>query len=144
MTDNDPQFVTEEFASFVKANGIKHIKSAPYHPSTNGAIERLVQTFKKAMKASEHDGRTHSQRLASFLLSYRTTPHTTTKEMLSELFLKRKLRTRLDLLKPDVNKSVSVEQANRRTIMTVEVVNILLDKMSRHIISGQGHIGWQV
>ena len=58
---NGPQFVAEEFASFAKANGIKHIKSAPYHPSTNGAVERLVQTFKKAMKASEHDGKTHSQ-----------------------------------------------------------------------------------
>ena len=31
-----------------------------------------------------------------------------------ELFLKRKLRTRLDLLKPDVNKSVSAEQAKQK------------------------------
>ena len=114
VSDNGPQFVAEEFASFAKANGIKHIKSAPYHPSTNGAVERLVQTFKKAMKASEHDGKTHSQRLASFLLSYRTTPHSTTNETPSELFLKRKLRTRLDLLKPDVHKAVSVEQAKQK------------------------------
>ena len=70
VTDNGPQFVSEEFAMFTKVNGVKHIKSAPYHPSTNGAVERLVQTFKKAIKASEHDGRTHSQQLASFLLSY--------------------------------------------------------------------------
>ena len=63
------------------------------------------------MKVSAHDGRTHFQRLASFLLSYRTTLHSTTNEMPSELFLKRKLRTRL---KPDVNKSVSVEQAMQK------------------------------
>jgi len=36
-----------------------HIKSAPYHPATNGSAERLVQTFKKAMRAGEHDGHTH-------------------------------------------------------------------------------------
>ena len=114
VTDNGPQFVSEEFAMFTKVNGVKHIKSAPYHPSTNGAVERLVQTFKKAMKASEHDGRTHAQRLASFLLSYRSTPHTTTHETPSELFLKRKLRTRFDLLKPDVSKSVNVEQAKQK------------------------------
>ena len=59
--DNGLQFVSGEFATFAKLNGMKHIKSAPYHPSINGAIERLVQTFKKAMKAIEHDGRTHSQ-----------------------------------------------------------------------------------
>ena len=28
VSNNGPQFVTEEFASFAKANGIKHIKSA--------------------------------------------------------------------------------------------------------------------
>ena len=52
---------------FTKINGVKYIKSVPYHLSTNGVVERLVQTFKKAMKASEHDGRTHSQQLSSFL-----------------------------------------------------------------------------
>ena len=41
VTDNRPQFVSEEFATFAKLNGIKYIKSAPYHPSTNGAVERL-------------------------------------------------------------------------------------------------------
>ena len=61
VTDSGLQFVSEEFATFAKLNGIKHIKSAPYHPSTNGALERLVQAFKKAMKASDHDGQTHSQ-----------------------------------------------------------------------------------
>ena len=64
-----PRFVSEEFAKFIKLNGIKHVKCAPYHPSTNGATETLVQTFKKTMKASEHNGRTHALRLASFLLT---------------------------------------------------------------------------
>ena len=39
----------------MKANGIKHIRSAPYHPSTNGLAERFVQTFKKAMKTNAQD-----------------------------------------------------------------------------------------
>ena len=91
VSDNGPQFVSEEFATFTKENSVKHIKSAPYHPSTNGAVERLVQTFKKSMKASQYVGRSHSQRLASFLLTYRSTPHSTTHETPSDLFLKRKL-----------------------------------------------------
>ena len=115
VTDNSPQFVSEEFGAFTKMNGIKHIKNAPYNPSTNGAVERLVQTFKKAMKAGVHDGRTHSQRLASFLLSYQSTPHTTTHGTPGELFLKRKLRTRFDLIKPDVTKSVCAEQAKQKS-----------------------------
>ena len=47
VTDNGPYFVSEEFGVFTKMNGIKHIKSAPYHPSTNGVVGRLVQTLKR-------------------------------------------------------------------------------------------------
>ena len=35
VSDNGPQFVSEEFQAFIKSNGIRHITSAPYHPATN-------------------------------------------------------------------------------------------------------------
>ena len=60
VSDNGPQFTSEEFTSFMKRNGIKHIRSAPYHPSTNGTAERFVQTFKKAMKASRKSSLTQT------------------------------------------------------------------------------------
>eukprot|EP00731_Ephydatia_muelleri_P017950 Em0010g1048a len=50
VSDNGPQFISREFAEFMAKNGIKHIRSAPYHPATNGQVERFVQTFKRAMK----------------------------------------------------------------------------------------------
>ena len=53
VTDNGPQFVSEEFAAVMKQNGIKHIRCAPYHPSSNGAVERFVQTLKRVLKAGE-------------------------------------------------------------------------------------------
>ena len=51
VSDNGPQFVSEEFKIFLKSNGVKRIHCSPYHPSSNGAIECFVQTFKKAMLA---------------------------------------------------------------------------------------------
>ena len=48
VSDNGPQFTSDEFKWFCKSNAIRHITSAPYHPSTNGAIERAVQTMKKS------------------------------------------------------------------------------------------------
>ena len=50
VSDNGSSFVSSEFKSFLQKNGIKHITSAPYHPSTNGLVERAVQTFKQGMK----------------------------------------------------------------------------------------------
>ena len=57
-------------------NGIADVKTAPYHPSSNGQVERYVQTFKRALKkAFEEDGDTKIN-IDRLLFSYRTTPHT--------------------------------------------------------------------
>ena len=113
VSDNGPQFTSAEFAAFMKANGIKHIKCAPYHPSSNGFAERFVQTFKKAISARDGTLPRH-QKLSSFLLTYRTTTHSTTGVSPSKLFLNRELRTRLDLLFPDVKGRVEEAQEKQR------------------------------
>ena len=75
VTDNGPQFVADEFNNFTKCNGIKHIRSAPYHPASNGLAERFIKSMKESLKASVNDGRSLVRRLSSFLLGYRTTEH---------------------------------------------------------------------
>ena len=66
VSNNRPQFRSDEFALFLKMNGVKHIRSASYHPSTNGIAERFVQTFKKAMKVGVSDSRPLVDRLSSY------------------------------------------------------------------------------
>ena len=42
------QFTAQTFSDFCKAKGIKHMFTSPYHPSSNGAVERSVQVVKQA------------------------------------------------------------------------------------------------
>ena len=95
-------------------NGVKHIRCAPYHPSSNGAVERFMRTFKEAMKAGVRDGLSTNHRLQNFLLTYRTTPHATTKSAPCTLFFGRSIRTRLDLLRPDLKQNIDQKQAEQK------------------------------
>ena len=52
--------------------------------------------------------------LTRFLFHYRTTPHATTSQSPAELMLGRQLRTRLDLLKPDIGKRVRAHQEQQK------------------------------
>ena len=114
VSDNGPQFVSAEFERFMKENGVKHLRSAPYHPSTNGLAERFVQSLKQAMKVGERRGVPSQQCLAEFLLTYRVTPHATTNESPSKLLMGRDLRTRLDLLHPDCGSTVLDHQTQQK------------------------------
>ena len=93
ISDNGPQFTSNEFDEFMKENGIKHLLTSPYHPKSNGEAERAVQTFKNSLKAREGENEDLQTKLSRFLLYYRKTPTTSTGLAPSELFMKRRLRT---------------------------------------------------
>ena len=108
VTDNGTSFTSLEFQTFIVRNGIQHYRSAPYHPASNGLAERAVQTLKRGLQAVQ--GGDLNTRLSRFLLQYRVTPHSVTGIAPSELLMKRRLRTHLDLLKPDVSQKVTTKQ----------------------------------
>ncbi|XP_075741088.1 uncharacterized protein LOC142788732 [Rhipicephalus microplus] len=109
VSDNGPQFTSEEFKQFVREMGCRHVQTAPYNPSTNGLAERFVQTLKNALKKDDVH-QPMKVKLNKFLLAYRNTPHATTHEAPANLLLGRRLRTRLDVLKPAVGERVAYNQ----------------------------------
>ncbi len=46
LSDNGSSYVAGELAGWMDENGMQHIRGAPYHPQTQGKIERWHQTLK--------------------------------------------------------------------------------------------------
>ncbi|XP_062404761.1 uncharacterized protein K02A2.6-like [Sardina pilchardus] len=106
VSDNAAYFTSSEFKGFLSSNGVRHITSAPYKPSTNGLVERAVQTVKRALKKSMESGGSLKTRISRFLAAYRSTPHATTGRSPAEMLFGRPVRTRWDLLRPDTQTKV--------------------------------------
>ncbi|XP_011684290.1 PREDICTED: uncharacterized protein K02A2.6-like [Wasmannia auropunctata] len=98
VTDNGPQFVSQEFKNFCAANGIEHITSAPYHPQSNGKAEKFVDLLKTGLAKA---GGNAEEKLREFLLTYRfTSSYNLGNKSPSELMNGRIMKTRIDLMKP--------------------------------------------
>jgi RNA-directed DNA polymerase len=46
LTDNGPGFLSRALEEFLKVRTMKHIVASPYHPQTNGKLERYHRTAK--------------------------------------------------------------------------------------------------
>ena len=109
VSDNGSVFTNVEFQDFCSKNGIKHVKSAPYHPASNGLAERAVQTFKEAMKRAD-PRESLSTRVSRFLFKYRMTPHSTTGISPAELLLERRPRSHFDFMLPNLASKIRSKQ----------------------------------
>jgi transposase InsO family protein len=46
ISDNGPQFISKDFKEYVRICGMKHIRTSPYYPQSNGKLERYHKTIK--------------------------------------------------------------------------------------------------
>lgn len=46
LSDNGPSYISGELAEYLEGQGMTHTRGAPYHPQTQGKIERWHQTLK--------------------------------------------------------------------------------------------------
>ena len=46
LSDNGPSYIAAELADYIEARAMSHVRGAPFHPQTQGKIERWHQTLK--------------------------------------------------------------------------------------------------
>ena len=87
VSDNGPQFSSQEFSDFASNYQFAHVTSSPHYPASNGQAERAVKTAKQLLKNADDPF------LA--LLSYRATPLPWCGKSPAELLMGRKLRSNI-------------------------------------------------
>lgn len=132
VSDNGRQFTSDEFQQFLKANNIRHTLSPPYHPSTNGEAERFVRTFKTNMKRKRAMNISWNHKICDFLLSYRTTPHSTTNRTPAEMMSGRNLRTKLSAVHPSISDRIQKQSSSEKPTRQIEIGEPVLARDYRH------------
>ncbi len=54
LSDNGPCYVSRELADYLNTHQLAHTRGAPYHPMTQGKIERYHRSMKNVVKLEKH------------------------------------------------------------------------------------------
>jgi transposase InsO family protein len=54
LSDNGPCYLSRDLRSYLDEHDIRHIRSAPYHPQTQGKIERYHRTLKNVINLDNY------------------------------------------------------------------------------------------
>ena len=103
VSDNGPQFTSQEFEECMRVNGIRHIK-------INGEAERFVQTFKRSLQAGRKENGTVPQKLAIISINSQCNHWGYPSGTLPQ----KKDSDTIDLLKPSVEDYVHEQQMKQK------------------------------
>ena len=132
VTDNATTFMSQEFQDWCKQRGIVHLTGAPYHPATNGAAERLIQSFKQALRKSSLPPK---EALQEFLMQYRRIPFASGLSP-SELLNGRRIRTKIDTLVPSIPHLLQGRQSKQASKHSNTEDSEVVSKVEHHYSLG--------
>ena len=70
LSDNGPCYISGELADYLEENGMSHTRGRPYHPQTQGKIERWHRTMKNVVKLQNYYSPSELQREIGRFVDY--------------------------------------------------------------------------
>ena len=100
LTDQGSNFTSQLLIELYRMLHIHPIKTTPYHPQTDGLVERFNQTLKSMLrKAATKEGRDWDKMIPFLLFAYREVPQSSTGFSPFELLDGKPVRGPLDVLR---------------------------------------------
>lgn len=70
LSDNGAGYVSRAFRDYLRLVGIEHILAAPFHPQTNGKVERYQQSLKREVNQLPYELPSHLERAIADFVDY--------------------------------------------------------------------------
>jgi hypothetical protein len=114
VSDGGPQFVSQEFKTFVSNWGIIHMTSSPMHQQANGKAESAVKIMKTLLVKTYKEGGDPYEAM----LEQRNTPRQDTGRSPAEMLFKRRTRSFLPhVVERDDSQKVKVKREARKRVV---------------------------
>ena len=131
LTDQGSNFVSQLLAEVYHLLHIKPIRTTPYHPQTDGLVERFNQTLKAMLRrTAREEGKDWDKLLPYLLFAYREVPQSSTGFSPFELLYGRPVRGPLDVLREEW---ASSKRSSESVVSYVLLVRERLSKMTELI-----------
>ena len=99
LTDNGTNFVSKVVKQFCQTTGVHQIRTSPYHPVTDGMVERFNSTLIRLLRKLTQNDKVEWDKCLPFVLwAYHGTVHATTGFSPNKLLFGREMRMALDEL----------------------------------------------
>jgi transposase InsO family protein len=134
LTDNGTHFTSSLTNELIKQMGATHLYSTPYHPETNGQIERYNSTMDAKIAVLSNKRKTNwDDQLPFVTFNYNTSIHSSTKQIPFEMMYGRKPVLPFDHQDTNVTLDYDPEHAQKLS----KYMDILNEQAKQNIIMNQ-------
>jgi hypothetical protein len=137
-SDNGPPFNGNEFKTYLTKLGVTHETSTPECPQGNSVAEAFMKPLGKAIRTARAENRNWVQELSRFLffiLSYRTTPHSSTNIPPAQLLFNRSVRRTLPMLNPKAKVLIDIKKLKQTMKKQKQKKELIMQRV------GKGGVG---
>ena len=119
ITDQGRQFESDLFKQLTNNFDIRHLRTSPYHPQTNGLVERLHRTLKTSLRILSVS-QSWTQSLPLVLLGWRNTPNRSSGVSPAQLLFGTNTRLPNELIENDLNTTIQEINAARDHFLSLD------------------------